>query len=81
MIRPKGLGRGLDALLSGGNEDAPRDALQTLAVNRIRPGKYQPRTRMDETASPSSARRTTYMATVSGLPSSGFWPRARHQAS
>jgi ParB family chromosome partitioning protein len=50
MIRPKGLGRGLDALLSGGNEDAPREALQMLAVGRIRPGKYQPRTRMDETA-------------------------------
>ena len=50
MIRPTGLGRGLDALLSGGNEDAPREALQTLAIDRIRPGKYQPRTRMDETA-------------------------------
>ena len=50
MIRPKGLGRGLDALLSGGNEDAPREALQTLAIDRIKPGKYQPRTRMDETA-------------------------------
>jgi ParB family chromosome partitioning protein len=50
MIRPKGLGRGLDALLSGGNEAAPREALQTLAIDRIRPGKYQPRTRMDETS-------------------------------
>jgi ParB family chromosome partitioning protein len=50
MIRPKGLGRGLDALLSGGNEAAPREALQTLAIGRIKPGKYQPRTRMDETA-------------------------------
>ncbi len=50
MIRPKGLGRGLDALLAGGNEDAPREALQTLAIGRIKPGRYQPRTRMDETA-------------------------------
>ena len=50
MIRPKGLGRGLDALLSGGNEDAPREALQSLAIGRIKPGRYQPRTRMDETA-------------------------------
>src|SRR5258705_4490689 len=50
MIRPKGLGRGLDALLSGGHEDAPRDAVQTLAIGRIKAGKYQPRTRMDETA-------------------------------
>jgi ParB family transcriptional regulator, chromosome partitioning protein len=50
MIRPKGLGRGLDALLSGGNEAASPEALQTLAIGRIKPGKYQPRTRMDETA-------------------------------
>jgi ParB family chromosome partitioning protein len=49
MIRPKGLGRGLDALLSGGTEDAPREALQMLAIGRIKPGRYQPRTRMDET--------------------------------
>ena len=50
MIRPKGLGRGLDALLSGGSEAASREALQTLAIDRIKPGKYQPRTRMDETS-------------------------------
>ncbi len=48
MIKQKGLGRGLDALL-GGNEPS-KDALMTLPVNRIRPGKYQPRTRMDEEA-------------------------------
>jgi ParB family chromosome partitioning protein len=49
MIRPKGLGRGLDALLSGGDEAAPaKDALRTLAVDRLRPGRYQPRTRMDD---------------------------------
>jgi ParB family chromosome partitioning protein len=49
MIRPKGLGRGLDALLSG-NDDPPHasgEALQTIAIDRVRPGKYQPRTRMD----------------------------------
>jgi len=50
MIRPKGLGRGLDALLSGGNESAADSALQTIAIDRIRPGRYQPRTKMDETA-------------------------------
>jgi len=50
MIRPKGLGRGLDALLSGGNETAAESALQTIAIDRIRPGKYQPRTKMDEAA-------------------------------
>jgi ParB family chromosome partitioning protein len=52
MNKPKGLGRGLDALL-GGNDDAPRregDAVGTLPVAAIRPGKYQPRTRMNEQA-------------------------------
>jgi ParB family chromosome partitioning protein len=49
MIRPKGLGRGLDALLAGTDAAAaPKDALQTIAVDRLRPGKYQPRGRMDE---------------------------------
>jgi len=48
MIKPKGLGRGLDALLGG--DEAPKDALATLPVSRIRPGKYQPRTRMDQEA-------------------------------
>ena len=49
MIKPKGLGRGLDALL-GADRGAPREAMQTLPVGRIRPGKYQPRTRMDPQA-------------------------------
>jgi ParB family chromosome partitioning protein len=44
----KGLGRGLDALLGG--DEAPRDSLATLPVARIRPGRYQPRTRMDQEA-------------------------------
>lgn len=48
MSRPRGLGRGLDVLL--GAEEAPKDALAMLPVNRIRPGKYQPRTRMDQQA-------------------------------
>jgi ParB family chromosome partitioning protein len=48
MIRPKGLGRGLDALLAGTSDDAPQgESLQTLSVDRIRPGKYQPRSKMD----------------------------------
>jgi ParB family chromosome partitioning protein len=51
MIRPKGLGRGLDALLAGNDEAAPsREALQTIPIDRLRPGKYQPRTHMDETS-------------------------------
>jgi ParB family chromosome partitioning protein len=48
--RHKGLGRGLDALL-GGAERKSRDdeeSLQQIAVASLRPGKYQPRTRMDE---------------------------------
>jgi ParB family chromosome partitioning protein len=52
MNKPKGLGRGLDALL-GASDDAPRrerDAAGTLPVGAIRPGKYQPRTRMNEQA-------------------------------
>lgn len=48
MMRAKGLGRGLDALLAGPEERAPGEALQTLALDRIRRGKYQPRTRMDD---------------------------------
>ena len=50
--RPKGLGRGLDALLAGNDEAAPpaKDATGTLRVEQLQPGKYQPRTRMDETA-------------------------------
>ena len=48
MIRPKGLGRGLDALLAGSDEAAPSgESLQTLPIDRLRPGKYQPRTKMD----------------------------------
>lgn len=49
MIKMKGLGRGLDALLSG--SDRPQgDEQRSLPVERLRPGKYQPRTRMDETS-------------------------------
>jgi ParB family chromosome partitioning protein len=48
-MKPKGLGRGLDALL-GADDSAPRDALLTLPVARIRPGRYQPRTKMDQQA-------------------------------
>jgi ParB family chromosome partitioning protein len=48
MIKQKGLGRGLDALLGG--DEARQDALATLPVGRIRPGRYQPRTKMDPEA-------------------------------
>ncbi|HLW04829.1 MAG TPA: ParB/RepB/Spo0J family partition protein [Azoarcus sp.] len=42
----KGLGRGLDALLAGNSEEE-KGELQTLPVDSLQPGKYQPRTRMD----------------------------------
>jgi ParB family chromosome partitioning protein len=47
VAKLKGLGRGLDALLSGADE-ARSDALRSLALDQIRTGRYQPRTRMDE---------------------------------
>ena len=48
MIRPKGLGRGLDALLAGTDDETREgDSLQMLAIDRVRPGRYQPRTKMD----------------------------------
>ena len=48
----KGLGRGLDALLGGGDDNAQPDpnTPSTLAVRQLQAGKYQPRTRMDEGA-------------------------------
>ena len=50
MNKPRGLGRGLDALL-GSDDTAPhKDAMASLPVGSIRPGKYQPRTRMDQQA-------------------------------
>jgi len=51
MARQKGLGRGLDALL-GGEEPAaaPGESLRNLAIDALQPGKYQPRTRMDQDA-------------------------------
>jgi len=48
-MKPKGLGRGLDALL-GANDERTGDALLTLPVGKIRPGRYQPRTKMDQQA-------------------------------
>jgi ParB family chromosome partitioning protein len=48
MAKPnKGLGRGLDALLSGGKEQGS-DMLRELKLDQLKPGKYQPRSRMDE---------------------------------
>jgi ParB family transcriptional regulator, chromosome partitioning protein len=53
--KTKGLGRGLDALLGGSSESSDADsaaatAPSSLAIQKLQPGKYQPRTRMDEGA-------------------------------
>ncbi len=52
--KPKGLGRGLDALLGGAMhfDDAPTvpQAPTSLPITALQAGKYQPRTRMDEGA-------------------------------
>jgi ParB family chromosome partitioning protein len=51
MVKMRGLGRGLDALL-GANDDrqSQSDALRDLPIDALQPGKYQPRTRMDQEA-------------------------------
>ena len=52
MVKQKGLGRGLDALL-GGEEPAGavgEEALRHLAIDALESGKYQPRTHMDHDA-------------------------------
>ena len=48
MAKLKGLGRGLDALLSGEDNAAPPQGdLRMMHVSHLAPGKYQPRTQMD----------------------------------
>jgi ParB family transcriptional regulator, chromosome partitioning protein len=48
MVKMKGLGRGLDALLAGNSQESHGDSLQTLPIDQLQPGKYQPRTLMDQ---------------------------------
>ncbi|MBC7943929.1 MAG: ParB/RepB/Spo0J family partition protein [Burkholderiales bacterium] len=48
MTKVRGLGRGLDALLANDEQRSESDRLQSLNVNLLQPGKYQPRTRTDE---------------------------------
>lgn len=52
VTKSKGLGRGLDALLGAGSKaDANgNEALAELDISKLQPGKYQPRTKMDESA-------------------------------
>lgn len=56
MAKVKGLGRGLDALLAGSEESTnSSEGLLTLPVNQLQPGKYQPRTHMDQASLESLA--------------------------
>jgi ParB family chromosome partitioning protein len=51
MVKPKGLGRGLDALLADNDEAASVEGAQRmLNVAQLQPGKYQPRSHMDDAA-------------------------------
>lgn len=50
MVKHKGLGRGLDALLGGSQYARGHESLAQLPIAALKPGKYQPRTRMDETS-------------------------------
>ena len=51
MAKLKGLGRGLDALLAGDMATVGEaDSLLMLKVEQLQPGKYQPRSYMDEAA-------------------------------
>lgn len=51
MAKLKGLGRGLDALLAGDvGSVGDADSLLMLKVDQLRPGKYQPRSYMDDAA-------------------------------
>ena len=53
MMKKPALGRGRDILLSSARshgEQADDTVLKKLPVERIRPGQYQPRTRMDPDA-------------------------------
>jgi ParB family transcriptional regulator, chromosome partitioning protein len=51
--RTKGLGRGLEALLGPSGDDSTRDMgeqVMTLPLGKLQAGKYQPRSRMDESS-------------------------------
>lgn len=48
MAKTRGLGRGLDALLSQSKEPATNKPARTLPIDLLQRGKYQPRTEFDE---------------------------------
>jgi len=47
MMKLKGLGRGLDALLDIEGASPKGESLATVGIDRVQPGRYQPRTKMD----------------------------------
>lgn len=51
-MKAKGLGRGLDALFDAGPQAETRvaDSLSKLPITQLQRGKYQPRTKMDQTS-------------------------------
>ena len=51
MVKARGLGKGLDALFANSQSVAntPKTTV-TLPIQALRPGKFQPRTRMDDEA-------------------------------
>ena len=77
MKRTKGLGRGLDALL-GGESTATAASTGTLPLQQLRPGKYQPRTKMN----PESLRELAESIKVQGVMQPVLVrPAARHLRS
>lgn len=50
MAKAKGLGAGLDALLGSGSDIVGGDRLSKVAISDIIPGRYQPRTQIDDEA-------------------------------
>ena len=50
MAKAKGLGRGLDSLISNAVDSSSSDRLTTVAITDIQPGRYQARVQMDDEA-------------------------------
>lgn len=51
MVKARGLGRGLDALLGGNDRAASaEDAQASMAIEALQPGKFQPRTQINQQA-------------------------------
>src|SRR3970040_843417 len=50
MARIKGLGRGLDALLGAADPAVAGEMLASLAIDALKPGRFQPRARIGQEA-------------------------------